>query len=212
MDFTQNVYLNVLQLPASPWTTEASTSERWQFGASTNRKATSSNRAPSTSSLCYYQVALSLYRDKRITIIRLWWLSQWLVTHGHHLAVTIYLHVAPSSGRHITSLSISLKFYQLSSTLNSQFTSSTLTLWFKTIFNGGCYWEGLMAFLSGPLSGAICSSWLHRFELLGTILRLPFIYMWHHLLAATNVYLNVKVGWSLSHLPTFNWSCFTLPK
>jgi len=31
----------------------------------------------------------------------LWWLSQWLVTHGHHLAVSIYLHVAPSSGRHI---------------------------------------------------------------------------------------------------------------
>jgi len=39
-------------------------------------------------------------RVKRITIIRLWWLSQWLVTHGHHPAVTIYLHVAPSSGRH----------------------------------------------------------------------------------------------------------------
>jgi len=44
----------VLQLTASHWTTEASTSERWQFGALTNRKATSSNRAPSLSSLyCY---------------------------------------------------------------------------------------------------------------------------------------------------------------
>jgi len=31
--------------------------------------------------------------------------------------VTIYLHVAPSSGRHINSLSISLKFYYLSFTL-----------------------------------------------------------------------------------------------
>jgi len=29
-------------------------------------------------------------------MIRLWW----LVTHGHHLAVTIYFHVAPSPGRH----------------------------------------------------------------------------------------------------------------
>jgi len=29
--------------------------------------------------------------DKRITIIRWWWLSQRLVTHGHHLAVTIYM-------------------------------------------------------------------------------------------------------------------------
>ena len=37
----------VLQLTASPRTTEASTSERWQFGALTNRKATTSNRAPS---------------------------------------------------------------------------------------------------------------------------------------------------------------------
>ena len=61
--------------------------------AITNRKATSSSRAPSTSSLYYYYVALSLYRDKRITIIRLWWLSQWLVTYRHHLAVTIYLHI-----------------------------------------------------------------------------------------------------------------------
>jgi len=33
---------------------------------------------------------------------------------------------------------------------NSQIASSTLTIWFKTIFNGGCYWEGLMAFLKGP--------------------------------------------------------------
>jgi len=44
----------LLQLTASPLTTEASTSERWQFGALTNRKATSSNRAPSTNSLYYY--------------------------------------------------------------------------------------------------------------------------------------------------------------
>jgi len=43
-----------LQLTASPGTTEESTRERWQFGASTNRKATSINRAPSTSSLYYY--------------------------------------------------------------------------------------------------------------------------------------------------------------
>jgi len=90
----------VLQLTASPWTTEASTKERWQLGALTNRKVTSSNRAPSLSSLYYYKVARSLYRDKWITMIRLWWLSQWLVTHGHHLAVTIYLHVAPSTDRH----------------------------------------------------------------------------------------------------------------
>jgi len=107
----------VLQLTASPWTTEASTSERWQFGALTNRKATSSNRAPSLSSLYYYQDALSLYRDKWTTIIRLWWLSQWLVSHGHHLVVTIYLHVALSTDRHITSISINLNFYHLSSTL-----------------------------------------------------------------------------------------------
>ena len=123
----------------------------------TDRKATSSNRDPSLTSLSC-QVALSLYRDKWTTIIRLWWLSQWLVTHGHHLAVAIYLHVGPSSGRHITSLSIILKFYHFYHTFNSQFTSSTLTLWFKTIINGGCYWEGLMAFLPGPLSGAICCS------------------------------------------------------
>jgi len=32
-------------------------------------------------------------------------------------AVTIYLHVAPASGRHITSLSISLKFYHYFSIL-----------------------------------------------------------------------------------------------
>ena len=90
----------VLQLTTSPWTTEASTRERWQFGALTNRKSTSSNRAPSTSSLYYFLVALSLYRDKWTTIIRLWWISQWLVTYGHHLVVTIYLHVAPSTCRH----------------------------------------------------------------------------------------------------------------
>ena len=121
---------------------------------------------PSTSSLYYYEVALSLYSVKWTTIIRLWWLSQWLVTHGHHPAVIIYLHVAPSPGRHITSLSIGLKFYTYHSHFNSHFTSSTHTLWFKTIFNGGCYWEGLMAFLPGPSWGAICCSWLHRLELL----------------------------------------------
>jgi len=90
----------MLQLTASPWTTEASTRERWQSGALTNKNATSSNRASSLSSLCYDYVALSLYRDNRITIIRLWWLSQRLVAYGHHLAVTIYLYVAPSSRRH----------------------------------------------------------------------------------------------------------------
>jgi len=34
-----------MMLTASPLTTESSTSKRWQFGAWTNRKATSSNRA-----------------------------------------------------------------------------------------------------------------------------------------------------------------------
>jgi len=34
--------------------TEASTRERWQFGALTNRKATSINRDPSLTSLYYY--------------------------------------------------------------------------------------------------------------------------------------------------------------
>jgi len=95
-----------LQLTASPWTTEASTRERWQFGTLTNRKATSSNIDPSLTSLYYYQVALSLYRDKWTTIIRLWWLSQWLFVHGHHLVVTIYFHVAPSPGRHIWQLGV----------------------------------------------------------------------------------------------------------
>jgi len=160
---------HLLQLTASPWTTEASTSERWQFGALTNRKATSSSRAPSTSSLYYYyyQVALSLYKDKWTMIICLWWLSQsqWLVTYGHHLVVTIYLRVVPSTCRHITSL-VSWSFITYHPYFNSQFTSSTLTLWFKMIFNGGCCWEGLMTFLSGPLPGAICCSWLHRLELL----------------------------------------------
>jgi len=65
-----------------------------------NGKATSSNRAHSTRSLHWYSVALPLYRDKWITINRLWWLSQRLVTHEHYLAVIIYLHVAPSPGRH----------------------------------------------------------------------------------------------------------------
>ena len=35
-----------------------------------------------------------LYRDKWTTIIRLWWLSQLLVSYGHHLVVTIYVHSA----------------------------------------------------------------------------------------------------------------------
>ena len=30
------------------------------------------------------------YMDKWIKIIRLWWLSQWLVSHGRHPVVTIY--------------------------------------------------------------------------------------------------------------------------
>ena len=47
-------FVIVLQLAASPWTTEASTKERWQYGALTNRKATSNNRAHSLSSLYYY--------------------------------------------------------------------------------------------------------------------------------------------------------------
>ena len=80
----------LLQLTASPWTTEASTRETWQFGALTNRNTTSRNRDPSLTSLYYYLVALSLYRDKWTMIIPLWWLSQWLFTHGHHLAVTIF--------------------------------------------------------------------------------------------------------------------------
>ena len=91
---------HLLQLTASPWTTEASTREWWQFGALTNRKATTSNRDPSLTSLCYYKVALSIYRDMWSTIIRLWWLSQWLVARGHHLAVTICLHVVPSTDHH----------------------------------------------------------------------------------------------------------------
>jgi len=40
-----------------------------------------------------------IYRDKWIMIIRLWWLSQWLVTYGHHLLVTIN-YMAPSPGCH----------------------------------------------------------------------------------------------------------------
>jgi len=59
----------------------------------THRKATSSNRAPSARSFYWYRVTLLLYRDKWITIIRLWWPSQWLVTRGHHLAMTIYLYM-----------------------------------------------------------------------------------------------------------------------
>jgi len=44
----------MLQLTVSPWTTVASARERWQFGAFANRKATSSNRTTSLSSLYYY--------------------------------------------------------------------------------------------------------------------------------------------------------------
>jgi len=70
---------DVLQLTASPWTTEASTRERWQFGALTDRKATSSNRAPSTSSLYAFT--------------------------GHHIQLSIATSPcnlwAPSSGDHL---------------------------------------------------------------------------------------------------------------
>jgi len=45
------------------------------------------------------------------------------------------------------------------------FTGSTLTLCFKTIFNRGCYWEGLMAFFWGPSLGAICCRYLQHLEL-----------------------------------------------
>jgi len=48
----------------------------------------------------YCSAFQTLYRDEWIATIRLWWLSQWLVTYGHHLAVTIYLHEAPAPGRH----------------------------------------------------------------------------------------------------------------
>jgi len=87
----------------------------------TNRKATSSNRAPSTSSLFaftshhielsiativsvdhpstslyYYLVARSLYRDKWTTMICLWWLSQWLVTYGFiHLCTCGAIYLPP---------------------------------------------------------------------------------------------------------------------
>jgi len=44
----------LLQLTASPSIAEASTRERWQFGALTNRKTNSSNRDPSLTSLYYY--------------------------------------------------------------------------------------------------------------------------------------------------------------
>ena len=64
------------------------------------QKVTSSKGAPSTSSLYRYYVALLLHREKWITIIRLWWLSQWLVNHGHHPPVDIYLHAASSPSHH----------------------------------------------------------------------------------------------------------------
>jgi len=44
---TNRITYTLLQLTASPCTTDASTRERWQFGPLTNKKATSSNRAPS---------------------------------------------------------------------------------------------------------------------------------------------------------------------
>ena len=71
-------------------------------GHLTNGKATSSNRAHMPCSL----FALSLYRDKRTTIIRLWWLSQRLVitywhycvcgdcrTHWHHLSGDHFIYM-----------------------------------------------------------------------------------------------------------------------
>ena len=48
----------------------------------------------------WYQVALLLYKDTLIWIIRLWWPSQWLVTYVRHLPVITYLHVVPSPSRH----------------------------------------------------------------------------------------------------------------
>jgi len=140
IDFKIQKYI-VLQLTASPWSTEASTSEKLQFGALTNRKASSSNRASSLSSLYYYWVRLSLYRDKRITIIRLWWLSQWLVTHGHHLAVKIYLHVAPSSGRH-NSLSMTIQYHP-----------DTLILFLKLLWHATVSWEIQMCAVTSHPTG-----------------------------------------------------------
>jgi len=123
--FSQVLYL--LQLTALPWTTEASTRERWHFGALTNRKATSSSRDPSLTSL-YYKVALSLHGDKWTTIIRLWWLSQWLITHEHHLAVTICLHVAPSTDGHTALVPINEGLYFRSPTLATRFVSNAASI------------------------------------------------------------------------------------
>ena len=54
---------HLLQVSASPWTIEASTSERWYLAALANRKATSSRRNPSLISLFWYWDALLLYRS-----------------------------------------------------------------------------------------------------------------------------------------------------
>jgi len=60
----KNFLRGLLQLTASPWTTEPSTREIWQFGALTKRKATSSNRDPSLIStrLHYHYIGLSELR------------------------------------------------------------------------------------------------------------------------------------------------------
>jgi len=46
-------------------------------------------------------------------------ISQWLVTLGHHLAVTIYLHVAPSSGSHNYPLAFCRRLVLLASSQHS---------------------------------------------------------------------------------------------
>jgi len=52
--FTPCIFFTVVPIDCIALTTEASTSETWQFGALTSRKATSSNIPPSLSSLYYY--------------------------------------------------------------------------------------------------------------------------------------------------------------
>ena len=58
---------SLLQLTASPWTAEASTRERWQFGALTNRKATVAIELPrrvhsTTTRLHYHYIGISELR------------------------------------------------------------------------------------------------------------------------------------------------------
>jgi len=87
------------------------------------------------------------------------------VNYDDSLVVTITVTCnlwAPSSGDHFiymwrhlpaaTSLLSPLAWNSITYHLhfNSQFTSSTLSLRFKTIFNGGCYWEGLWPFSQVP--------------------------------------------------------------